>query len=170
MEVKFTSSNLYEMKTVAGLITFKICRVCFMANFPLDSISHFKKHIDIFRNRNDPLQLEFEHKAWMSKQFALFANLFEQAVGVGLTPSQTQHPGYYFYEGAIEARNRQKLGRKLSTTGIKATPELEAVLKGSTDADFFGSRCFSLDPEGEYNDLKRLVSIALQSQEDVPRA
>lgn len=112
IEIITNPNNLYEVKTVASFLSYKICKLCFVSNFPLDSIGHFKKHIEHFKNKFDPL-IEFEHKNWMSIQYSKFASLFDQAVIAGLVPSLSQHPGYYFYEASCESIKRRKIAESL---------------------------------------------------------
>lgn len=108
IEIITNSNNLFEVKTLASFLTYKICKLCFMSNFPLDAIGHFRKYVEHFKNKFES-QLEFEHKNWMSIQYSKFGTLFDQAVTVGLVPSLSQHPGYYFYEASCEAIKRRKL-------------------------------------------------------------
>ncbi|CAG2121628.1 unnamed protein product, partial [Medioppia subpectinata] len=109
MEVRVTLINLYEIKTIGAFINYKICKLCFQLNTPLDAISQFRKHIDIFKGKCEPKEIEFEHSAWLSKQYALFAGLFDAAITAGLIPSQMQNPGYYYLEAALQAMQRRKL-------------------------------------------------------------
>ncbi len=40
-----------EVKTVAGFISYKICKLAFRVNLPRDAISQFRKHMDIFQQK-----------------------------------------------------------------------------------------------------------------------
>jgi len=105
-------------------LDFQISQISFTNGTPIDAISHFRKHVDHFKDKstvstNSPT-LDFEHYAWMSKQcvifmpifgnidyrltffprFACFADLFDQAVQAGLAAVQTQHPGFYYQSAA----------------------------------------------------------------------
>lgn len=62
-------------------------------NDPLDAISQFRKHIDIFRGKTEPTELAFEHASWISKQYLHFGDLFEEAISNGLVASALQNPG-----------------------------------------------------------------------------
>ena len=75
-----------------------MCRVNFLLNLPRDAIAHFRRHIDLFRARMGPKPLLFEHYAWLSAQYELFGELFEEAVVQGLPAVQTQHPGFYYQQ------------------------------------------------------------------------
>lgn len=49
----------------------QICRLCFQTGQPRDAISHFRRHIDFYKDLVGYRALEFEHYAWLSKQYAL---------------------------------------------------------------------------------------------------
>ncbi len=145
MEVRATITNLFEIKTIGGFINYKICKLCFLLNTPLDAISQFRKHIDIFKNKSEPKELEFEHSAWLSKQFSMFGDLFDHAIQSGLVPSQMQNPGYYYYEAAVQAMQRRKLCNLLCIDVLneinKETIQLfNSVLLPSQQMEFFGQR------------------------------
>jgi hypothetical protein len=40
-----------EVKTVAGFINYKICRLAFHLNLPRDAIAQFRRHMDIFKHK-----------------------------------------------------------------------------------------------------------------------
>ncbi|RMX56888.1 hypothetical protein pdam_00024208, partial [Pocillopora damicornis] len=44
-----------------------ICRLSFQASAPLDAISQFRKHVDLFKEKVGCPDLAFEHSAWLSK-------------------------------------------------------------------------------------------------------
>lgn len=48
-----------------------------------------------------------------AKQSQLFGDLFESAIRRGLTPIQTQHPGFYYSSAAQYAVQRKKAARQL---------------------------------------------------------
>lgn len=51
MEVRATDTNIVEVKTVAGFINYKICKLAFHLNLPRDAIAQFRKHMDIFKHK-----------------------------------------------------------------------------------------------------------------------
>lgn len=140
MEVRATVINLFEIKTIAGYITYKICKLSFLGNDPLDAISQFRKHIDIFKSKSEPREIEFEHCAWVSKQFSVFGTLFENAVASGLIPSQTQHPGYYFYEAATDSVSRRRLFNSSKNFDPSKSDYYQQLLSTSLDMEFIGQR------------------------------
>nr|AAH56800.1 Foigr protein [Danio rerio] len=84
-ELRAHETNVLEIKTMAGFINYKICRLCFQHNTPLDAIAQFRKHIDLCKKKIGSAELAFEHTAWMSKQFQSFGDLFDEAIKLGLT-------------------------------------------------------------------------------------
>ena len=83
-ELRYTDTNLHELRISAAIINYKVCRVDFLLNLPRDAIAHFRHHIELFRPRMGPKQLLFEHYAWLSSQYEMFGGLFEGAVVQGL--------------------------------------------------------------------------------------
>lgn len=68
LEVRLSDTNEFEVKTVAGYIDYKVCRVLFCQNKPRDAISHFKAHIEHYKQKRGHAHLLFQHFAWLSKQ------------------------------------------------------------------------------------------------------
>eukprot|EP00063_Salmo_salar_P093324 XP_014068159.1 PREDICTED: trafficking protein particle complex subunit 11 [Salmo salar] len=107
-ELRTHETNMLEIKTMAGFINYKICRLCFQHNTPLDAIAQFRKHIDLCKKKIGSAELAFEHTAWMSKQFQSFGDLFDEAIKLGLTAIQTQNPGFYYQQAAYYAQERKQ--------------------------------------------------------------
>ncbi|KAK8766831.1 hypothetical protein V5799_006389 [Amblyomma americanum] len=123
LELKTTDANILEVKTVAGILNYKLCQLAFMQNIPLDAIHQFRRHVDLFKDRVGNPRLAFEHSAWMSKQFSHFGDLFEEAVGFGLTAIQTQHPGFYFQQAANHALARKEQAARLCRVSSPSQPK-----------------------------------------------
>lgn len=68
LELRIVDTNALEIKTVAGFINYKLCRLMFVLNLPRDAISQFRAHIDRFKSRIGFRELAFEHYAWLAKQ------------------------------------------------------------------------------------------------------
>lgn len=95
----------------------------------------------MFKNKFDSEDILFEHKAWLSRQYAIFGNLFETAVNSGLVPSQTQHPGYYIHEAGIEARNRRRCAkRSIIQVSDQDAIVYRGIVEGMLQVEFFGQR------------------------------
>jgi len=139
LDLRMHDTNMLEVKTVAGFINYKICRLSFQHNAPLDAIAQFRKHIDFFKSKTGIPELSFEHSAWMSKQFQVFGDLFDEAIKLGLTAIQTQHPGFYYQQGANHAIFRKQLcqGLCMQPAEMKSQDEIDNYL-GQTD--FYGQR------------------------------
>ncbi|KAK3084752.1 hypothetical protein FSP39_018278 [Pinctada imbricata] len=138
LELRMHDTNLLEIKTIAGFINYKFCRLSFQHNAPLDAIAQFRKHIDFFKGKVGNSDLAFEHSAWMSKQFQVFGDLFDEAIKLGLTAIQTQHPGFYYQQGANHAISRKQLCRGLCkplNRVLQPDP-----LENLTNLDFYGQR------------------------------
>jgi len=123
LEIKLTDVNNLEVKTVAGFINYKICRLNFRVSAPLDAISQFRKHIDYFKARTGIPDLAFEHSAWMAKQFSLFGDIFHDAVKDGLQAIQTQHPGFYYQQAALHSMTRREDCIRLCKFSQKISPD-----------------------------------------------
>ncbi|CAN7985414.1 unnamed protein product [Ixodes hexagonus] len=137
-ELKTTDLNILEVKTVAGFLNYKLCQLAFLQNIPLDAIHQFRKHVDVWKDRIGSPRLAFEHSAWLSKQFSQFGDLFEDAVRLGLTAIQTQHPGFYYQQAANHALARKEQALKLCQN-VTACPD-ENILKGADSMEFYGQR------------------------------
>ncbi|CAH3108335.1 unnamed protein product, partial [Pocillopora meandrina] len=164
-EIKTTDMNILEIKVVAGFINYKICRLSFQASAPLDAISQFRKHVDLFKEKVGCPDLAFEHSAWLSKQFSLFGELFDEAIRNGLTALQTQHPGFYYQQAANNAIVRRQLCQGLCHT---TTPLTMNPLENAGNLDFYGQRPWRQGFQGtEPPDagIEKAGIIALQSQE-----
>ncbi|XP_075159390.1 trafficking protein particle complex subunit 11 gry [Haematobia irritans] len=107
-ELRINDGNNLEIKTVAGFLNYKICRLMFKLKVPRDSINHFISHIDKYKNRVGLKDLLFEHYAWLSTQHFVFAELFCEAIKNGLPALQTQHPGIYFHKAAEYIQKRKE--------------------------------------------------------------
>ncbi|KAG8179574.1 hypothetical protein JTE90_016141 [Oedothorax gibbosus] len=162
MEVRASDANMLEIKTIAGFINYKMCRLSFLNGTPLDAISQFRNHVDIFKNKVGHPELAFEHSAWMSKQFSHFGDLFEDAVQQGLNAIQTQHPGFYYQQAANQASNRKNMCYKLCKS-VEEPPEFD-VLEGADSLEFYGQRpwracCQSLEPPDPQKELKGIMAV-----------
>ena len=63
-----SDDRIMEFKMVAGFINYKICRLFFDTEEPLEAIAQFRKHIDRFSAENGLKQLAYEHYEWLSRQ------------------------------------------------------------------------------------------------------
>lgn len=49
LEIRMTDANAVEIKTVAGFINYKLCRIMFSLNLPKDAISQFRLHTERYK-------------------------------------------------------------------------------------------------------------------------
>ncbi|XP_069796522.1 trafficking protein particle complex subunit 11 isoform X3 [Narcine bancroftii] len=140
-ELRAHETNMLEIKTMAGFINYKICRLCFQHNAPLDAIAQFRKHVDLCKKKIGSAELAFEHTAWMTKQFQAFGDLFDEAIKLGLTAIQTQNPGFYYQQAAHYAQERKQLANQLCNHDSSTTyPTPDPLETSSGVMDFFGQR------------------------------
>ncbi|XP_070496804.1 trafficking protein particle complex subunit 11 isoform X1 [Chironomus tepperi] len=107
--IRVVDTNCLEIKTVAGFISYKICRLMFKLNLPRDSITQFKAHIEKYKSRTGFKELLFEHHGWLSSQFNYFGEIFNEAVKNGLAAIQTQNPAIYYLKAAEHLYKRREI-------------------------------------------------------------
>ncbi|CAL8267682.1 unnamed protein product [Boreogadus saida] len=172
-ELRAHETNMLEIKTMAGFINYKICRLCFQHNAPLDAIAQFRKHIDLCKKKIGSAELAFEHTAWMSKQFQSFGELFDEAIKLGLTAIQTQNPGFYYQQAACYSQDRKLTAQQLCQAGA-VCPAPDPLDTPTGGLDFYGQRAWrqghqSIDPPDP--EKERTGILALQIKErDVPHS
>uniref|UniRef100_A0A673LBG3 Trafficking protein particle complex subunit 11 n=1 Tax=Sinocyclocheilus rhinocerous TaxID=307959 RepID=A0A673LBG3_9TELE len=174
-ELRAHETNILEIKTMAGFINYKICRLCFQHNTPLDAIAQFRKHIDLCKKKIGSAELAFEHTAWMSKQFQSFGDLFDEAIKLGLTAIQTQNPGFYYQQAAYYAQERKQQAGQLCShepgVGYPAPDPLETT---SGALDFYGQRPWrqghqSIDPPDSEKEKQGILALQVKER-DVPHS
>ncbi|KAL0973941.1 hypothetical protein UPYG_G00213240 [Umbra pygmaea] len=174
-ELRAHETNVLEIKTMAGFINYKICRLCFQHNTPLDAIAQFRKHIDQCKKKIGSAELAFEHTAWMSKQFQSFGDLFDEAIKLGLTAIQTQNPGFYYQQAAYYAQERKQQATYMCAHEPTVSYPSPDPLETSTGVlDFYGQRAWrqghqSIDPTDA--EKEKVGILALQMKEkNVPHS
>ncbi|TRY90082.1 hypothetical protein DNTS_031586 [Danionella cerebrum] len=170
-ELRAHESNTLEIKTIAGFINYKICRLCFQHNTPLDAIAQFRKHIDLCKKKIGSAELAFEHTAWMSKQFQSFGDLFDEAIKLGLTAIQTQNPGFYYQQAAYYAQERkQQAGHLCSHEPGVGYPAPDPLETSSGALDFYGQRAWrqghqSIDPPDTEKEKQGILAIQIKERD-----
>lgn len=143
---------MLEIKSVAGFINYKLCKLFFEIKHPIDAIDQFRKHIDIFKIKAGPSELSFEHSAWLSKQFELMGELFEKSIEKGfLSAVQTQHPGFYFHSAANHAIQRRVNSKDFlnKTFPVRQwTPENMSPIDALNKLEFYGQRPWRQGQQG----------------------
>ncbi|XP_046870034.1 trafficking protein particle complex subunit 11 [Hypomesus transpacificus] len=170
-ELRAHETNMLEIKTMAGFINYKICRLCFQHNTPLDAIAQFRKHIDLSKKKIGSAELAFEHTAWMSKQFQSFGDLFDEAIKLGLTAIQTQNPGFYYQQAACYAQERKsQAGQLCSHPAGVSFPTSDPQDTPSGALDFYGQRAWrqghqSIDPPDGEKEKGGILALQLKERE-----
>ncbi|XP_055843157.1 trafficking protein particle complex subunit 11 [Episyrphus balteatus] len=144
-EIRVVDTNCLEIKTIAGFLNYKICRLMFKLKVPRDSINHFISHIEKYKNRIGFKDLLFEHYAWLSTQHSAFADLFCEAIKNGLPALQTQHPGMYYYKAASNIVKRKEAflqccALSLSPTEPTTPTTLQNISSMALFSEYFGIR------------------------------
>lgn len=164
MEIRTNPLNIFEVKSMASLLNYKICRLCFYLNVPMDAISNFRKHVDIFQNKQTTNQGGFEQFAWLSEQFQIFAELFEMAVNsLSLAPSSNHHPGVYFFEAASYMSERRKAARSIDVTFTKEEAAYLSAITNVQNREFVGQ--FAWNSDLSDTDKIKFANMAIQFNE-----
>uniref|UniRef100_A0A0X3PZ16 Trafficking protein particle complex subunit 11 domain-containing protein n=1 Tax=Schistocephalus solidus TaxID=70667 RepID=A0A0X3PZ16_SCHSO len=122
LELRVHDLHILEVKVIAGFINYKICRLFFQLQAS-ESIAQFRRHIEFFTNLVGMPELAFEHEAWLSKQFEVFGELFDDATRLSVNPLLTQHPGLYYQEAARHTEARRRLALTLCQPEDSASAE-----------------------------------------------
>jgi len=152
LESRLTEHNTAEVRTVAGLVNFKICRLAFRLNLPRDAITQFRKHMEQWRSPPGPPQLSWEQAAWQAGQAAAFGQQFVEACKGGQAAVQTQHPGIYFHLGAEYSISRRKLADSLCS--MVTTYPCPDPLQGMATMEYYGQRPWRVGKQ-EPSDIAR---------------
>ncbi|KAK4294863.1 hypothetical protein Pmani_032542 [Petrolisthes manimaculis] len=169
LELRSTDTNLHEIRIVASIVNYKICRLDFTLNLPRDAIAQFRRHIDLFRQRTGPKELIFEHYAWLSKQYQIFGDVFEEAVRVGLPAVQTQHPGFYYQQAAQYAVLRRKTALQVCKD---VSGPVSDLLEGWDKLEFYGQRPWrpgkhSLEPPEQHREAEGIKEVQYHELREV---
>lgn len=169
LDLRSTDTNLHEIRIVAAVVNYKICRLDFALNLPRDAIGQFRRHIDVFRQRTGPMELIFEHYAWLSKQYQIFGDVFEEAVRIGLPAVQTQHPGFYYQQAAQYAVLRRKTALQVCKD---VTAPVSDLLEGWNKLEFYGQRPWrpgkhSLEPPEQQREAEGIKEVQYHELKEV---
>lgn len=162
VELRIVDTNANEIRTVAGFINYKLCKLMFSLNVPRDAIQQFRLHTDRFKTRIGFQDLAFEHYAWLSKQYLIFGDVFAEAVRSGLPAVQIQHPGIYYQQAAQFAIQRKNITADLCKS-VTTYPNPDP-LDGSALVEFYGQRPWrpaklSSDPPDPQTESNGIIAI-----------
>jgi len=144
----------FEIRSVADYLNQRTCHLQFMLSHPREAIAQFRRYIDTFKQHTKSPDYAFEHSAWLSQQYLMFADLFHQAVASGTKASKSQHPGYYYIEAASQMIERRKniteyTNDEIRSNQMPVTHELLSIITASSFATFLrqcGWTC--INPDG----------------------
>lgn len=137
LEARTVDTNIHEVRTVAGFINYKLCKLLFALNLPRDAIAQLKTHIERYKNRIGSTELLFEHYAWIARQYSAFGELFDEAIRAGLPGIQSQHPGFYYQHAAQYTVKRRQAMRSVCNESVQYPPPpdpMEGIV------EFYGQR------------------------------
>ncbi|XP_022117292.2 trafficking protein particle complex subunit 11 [Pieris rapae] len=137
LETRQVDTNIHEIRTVAGYLNYKLCKLLFALNLPRDAIAQLKNHIERYKSRIGPTELLFEHYAWIARQYSAFGELFDEAIRAGLPAIQSQHPGFYYQYAAQFTVKRRQAMRSVCCEALQypAPPDpMEGIV------EFYGQR------------------------------
>lgn len=131
----------FEIRSVADYLNHRACHLHFILNHPREAITQFRKYVDTFKQHTKAPEYAFEHSAWLSQQYLMFADLFHQAVASGTKASKVQHPGYYYFEAANQMIERRKniteyTNDEIRSNQMPVTTELLAMITTSNFTTF----------------------------------
>ena len=128
----------FEVKNVAMIIIYRICRLSFRLACPIDAITNFRKHLDAFRVYKGPPDLAYQHEAWLFRQNFIFGMIFDEAIQSGLSAIPSENPGVYFTKAADHMKLRQK-------NCLQFPPQqLSFVPTAPVDGEFYGQLILSV--------------------------
>lgn len=138
-ETRIVDTNVNEVRTVAGYINYKLCKLLFALNLPRDAIAQLKSHVERYKSRVGTTELLFEHYAWIARQYSAFGELFDEAIRAGLPAVRSQHPGFYYQSAAQFTVKRRQAMRSVVSEDLQYPPgsdPLEGVV------EFYGQRAW----------------------------
>lgn len=161
LETRIVDTNTHEVRTVAGYINYKLCKLLFALNLPRDAIAQLKSHIERYKNRIGSTELLFEHYAWIARQYSAFGELFDEAIRAGLPAIQSQHPGFYYQHAAQFTVKRRQAMRSVCTE-ITQYPPPPDPLEGPVE--FYGQRPWrpgrlSADPHDPQKEQAAILAL-----------
>ncbi|XP_050682562.1 trafficking protein particle complex subunit 11 [Leptidea sinapis] len=161
LETRQVDTNIHELRTVAGYINYKLCKLLFALNLARDAIAQLKLHIERYKSRIGPTELLFEHYAWMARQYSAFGELFDDAIRAGLPAIQSQHPGFYYQYAAQFTMKRRQAMRSVCCEATQYPPApdpMEGIV------EFYGQRPWrpgrlSADPHDPQKEQAAILAL-----------
>uniref|UniRef100_A0A8R1I1D9 Foie-gras_1 domain-containing protein n=1 Tax=Caenorhabditis japonica TaxID=281687 RepID=A0A8R1I1D9_CAEJA len=146
--------DVFEWRSVVGLLNYKMCELCFLHSTALEAINQMRKHTTVFFSSPPgiyptPHLASIELLLWKAKQCYHFAQLFERAVAGGLSALATLNPGTHLDQAAniYAAANTEISALKRSMVQNVAYPSPDP-LENAANTEFFGQRPWRIGHEG----------------------
>ncbi|CAD6187927.1 unnamed protein product [Caenorhabditis auriculariae] len=138
------AGDVYEWRSVVGLLNYKMCELCFLHSTALEAINQMRRHQSIFFSSAPgtyptPQLSLIELLLWKAKQCWYFAHLFEQAVLGGLSALATLNPGTHLDQAAniYSAANKEISLVKQGSLLLGPYPNPDPL---GQQTEFFGQR------------------------------
>ncbi|XP_050535236.1 trafficking protein particle complex subunit 11 isoform X2 [Daktulosphaira vitifoliae] len=161
LEIRTFDSNMYEIKVVAAYIIYKITRLLFLMKRSRDALTQFNSHINVFKSMIGPPELMFEHYSWLSKQYFMFASLFDETTAENFSATLTLNPGFFFKEAAEYAKKRKFSAIEICKE-IMEYPSSNPLI-GWNNIDFYGQRPWRLIKTISNTDFDALERDGIQA-------
>ncbi|KAJ0173891.1 hypothetical protein K1T71_010037 [Dendrolimus kikuchii] len=161
LETRTVDTNIHEVRTVAGYINYKLCKLLFALNLPRDAIAQLKSHVERYKNRIGSTELLFEHYAWIARQYSAFGELFDEAIRAGLPGIQSQHPGFYYQHAAQFTVKRRQAMRSVCNEALQYPPPPDPM---DGIVEFYGQRPWrpgrlSADPHDPQKEQAAILAL-----------
>eukprot|EP00007_Cunea_sp_BSH-02190019_P004543 CAMPEP_0174242618 /NCGR_PEP_ID=MMETSP0417-20130205/28537_1 /TAXON_ID=242541 /ORGANISM="Mayorella sp, Strain BSH-02190019" /LENGTH=1199 /DNA_ID=CAMNT_0015322037 /DNA_START=109 /DNA_END=3708 /DNA_ORIENTATION=+ len=177
-----TYAQLIEVKAVADMLNFKICKLLLTENGIQEACTQFQKHVNTWQDMIGTPHREYEHWDWLSSQFEVFGDLM--ACANPASPNATPgvlHAGYYYQAAASYTQERRKQAKRIydemSRVQTYSKILLECKKNGSSTAFlqpsdvYFGQRTVRSPVEVEHplEDVQDQLPIAGNEMADHAR-
>jgi hypothetical protein len=132
-DVKKNWKDFDEIKVVAEVLNFRLCYLHLERNSPSNATTQFHQHVNYYRSLIGDPDREYQHYAWVSRQFLIFGELLQLFASMAPLPTPNQgptvvpsslssnrsrglnHPGFYFQAAANYESQRRSAAAKLCT-------------------------------------------------------
>ncbi|EFA83918.1 DUF1683 family protein [Heterostelium album PN500] len=167
-----------ELRTVASFLNFKICKLFLWSNNLNEAIQQFEKHIRLFKLYQGPDEKEFNHCAWLSREYQIFAELLDMCPNTNKALFSA-NPGFYYQTAAKYVDERRKYFKAVADR-YRNTPSVVKFKESKQRHDLSILQYVGQPPpdvahplelvskpagkdEDESDDFYRLVAIELQA-------
>lgn len=91
-DVKKNWKDFDEIKVVAEILNFRLCYLHLERNTPNNATTQFHQHINYYRSLVGDPDREFQHYAWVSRQYQIFGELLQLFSFLAPPPSSSNGP------------------------------------------------------------------------------